>query len=226
MQNLKAAVTKPLVYIPLLFAALFCFHNIIHFGVNTPYWDQWEMVPRIQALHTHTQGFNDLWAAHNEHRIFFPWLVSLTLAMLTHWNIGVEIMAGFGFALISSILLALITVRTIRQPLFRIMAIALISFWFFSPIQAENWIWGWQLEWFMVIAAVITTIFLLTRTQDLELRINKALFAAAIISAGIATFSLAAGIFVWIIGLGILLAQRSTQNLQIHHLPLYLFTIQ
>ena len=68
----------------LLFVVLTC-------AVMVPYWDQWDMVPLLEKTCHGELTFHDLWAQHNEHRIFFPKIIMLSLARLTGWSIGCEL---------------------------------------------------------------------------------------------------------------------------------------
>src|SRR3989442_15697534 len=61
------------------------------YGVNIPFWDQWEMVPLFQKYRSGELEWGDLWAQHAEHRIFFPRLIMLGLAVLSDWNIMWEL---------------------------------------------------------------------------------------------------------------------------------------
>ncbi len=62
------------------------------YGVDTPYWDEWDEVP--SALVKQEAGnlhLSDLFAQHNEHRILFPRLIMLVTAHLTSWNVRAEL---------------------------------------------------------------------------------------------------------------------------------------
>ena len=61
------------------------------FSVDVPFWDQWELVPRLQHLYAGTITLDDLWQQHNEHRKVFPILWMLVLAGLSDWNVHLEI---------------------------------------------------------------------------------------------------------------------------------------
>ncbi|HZS38481.1 MAG TPA: hypothetical protein VFF06_16715, partial [Polyangia bacterium] len=51
------------------------------FGVDVPYWDQWELVPLLKGAHDGTLRAADFFALHNEHRLVVPRLIMLGLAM-------------------------------------------------------------------------------------------------------------------------------------------------
>jgi hypothetical protein len=61
---------------------------ILTYGVNMPFWDEWD--PGLAGLyikaHQHQLSFADLAAQHNEHRILLPRIAYLLLNSMTHWN--------------------------------------------------------------------------------------------------------------------------------------------
>src|SRR5205814_8572437 len=68
---------------PLLIALI-----ILRDGVDVPFWDQWNgTAPLFEKMAAGTLGFADFFAQHNEHRFFFPRLISFGLGWLTHWNV-------------------------------------------------------------------------------------------------------------------------------------------
>ncbi len=101
--------------IPFLIAACFILYSIVHYGVNTPLWDEWDSVPLFQKVDHHTLGFSDLWAQRNEHRILFPNIVILLNAYATHWNIKFELLISFTFSLIAALMLYLFVLSKIKQ---------------------------------------------------------------------------------------------------------------
>jgi len=66
------------------------FRLIGEYGVNVPYRDDWSLVPLFVKWNDHQLAFADLLRPHNEHRIFFPKLIYLAFAQITHWNVRAE----------------------------------------------------------------------------------------------------------------------------------------
>jgi hypothetical protein len=190
--------------IPFVITGCFILFSIVHYGVNTPFSDEWDMIPIFQKADHHTLGFTNLWSQHNEHRIFFPNIVLTLTAYATHWNIRTELLINFAFSLITALMLYLFVLTKIKQRPLAMLAAVLISAWFYSPVQYENWLWGWQLEWFMCVAGAVTTIYLLDRFSIAKHNHRHLFFVGAMLSAIIATFSLGSGMLVWLVGLGIL----------------------
>jgi len=172
------------------------------------------MVPLFEAVSHHVLSLGDLWRQHNDHRIFFPNLVLLVSAYITNWNIGTEVIIGFLFSLITATLIFLMIKKSIIKSWLGFLAGLLTATWFFSPVQWENWLWGWQVEWFMCIAGITTAFFLLLKYTNKSVKHKILLFVGAILAAGIASFSLAGGLFVWLVGIIILLLMKQPRKIQ------------
>jgi hypothetical protein len=208
--------SRPAFYAPLALGVVFMLVLIVHYGVNTPFWDQWEMVPLFQSVDNHTLTFHQLWMQHNEHRVLFPNIVLLIAAYITHWHTGVEILIGLGLATITATLLFTMLGRSFRNNGLRLFVASLVAAWFFSPVQWENWSWGWQVEWFMCIAATVASLYLLVRLVSTNSQRSKQiLLGLACITGLIGTYSLAGGQLVWPVGLILLLISRQKKQFNI-----------
>jgi hypothetical protein len=181
---------------------------VVHYAVNVPYGDQWELVPLIQKLRQGNLGFAELFAPHNEHRIFFPRLIMLLLASLTRWNTVVEMVVSIALALGNFGVMALMLRHTLRPGRIRLAAMVFTSLIIFSPNQAENWLWGWQISWFLNVLGVLTAVWALGVWRAPATR--RLLVAA--VGALVATFSLASGILVWFACLPLVWADRELRS--------------
>lgn len=206
--SLKSNKLKLLLVGLLLAPCLFLLGLIVHYGVNTPFWDQWEMVPLFQKVDNHQLGFHDVWQQHNEHRIVFPLVVSLANAYLTRWHTGIEVLIGFCFAVLTAMGMYYLFRRSLHALGTGLVMAFLGSAWFFSPVQWENWTWGWQVEWFMCIAGVVATLYALFRLLDTQDTKKRLLWlSVALVLAIYTTYCLAGGMIVWVVGLGLLLTR-------------------
>jgi hypothetical protein len=188
---LKPYQKRALVVGAVLVPPLFILYAIFAYGVPVPYWDQWELVPLLQKLNNHSLGFADLWAQHNEHRIVLPRAVMLFLARLTGWNIYYEFVTSFLIALATFILLWSMLRKTFegRPPVWLLVAFSLVAF---SPIQYDNWLWGWQIQFFMTNLGAVAAVWSLQKWPD---RFKGLAFA--IIAVVFSSFSLGSGLFLW-----------------------------
>lgn len=124
------------------------------FGVNFPFWDQWE--PDIAGVyvksHQGTLGLADFFAQHYEHRILVPRIIWYLLAQISGGNTIWEMICGWVIVAITSAgVLALIR-RTVRshdpENLHSAKRISQMQTWLlcnimlFIPAQWENFLWG------------------------------------------------------------------------------------
>ena len=189
--------------VPVVFIVLL----IRKYAVNVPFGDDWAMPKLFYSIGHGGLHFADLWRQHNEHRIFFPNVTMLIVAYLTHWNIKVQIWFNLLLSFFTISILVFFIYRTIRDNFLRSCLIVITVAWFFSPVQFENWLWGWQVSWFMCILATVSSIFLLNRVRSLER--TPYYFTLATIAAIVASFSLGGGLAVWVAGLTILLIKKT-----------------
>jgi hypothetical protein len=192
-----AALPTLLALLPLLALIWMC----ARLYVDVPFWDQWELVPRLDKLDRGTLTVRDFWGQHNEHRPMFPILVMLTLARLSRWNVALEIALNVTLGATMFALFA----RHARVAWGSLAAmppwlLPLVALLVFSPVQWENWTWGWQMTTLMGAAASIGGLALVAEPRAGHLRI-----AAAIACGVVATYSFAAGLAYWLVGFAALL---------------------
>lgn len=199
-------IKKYSVFLPVIFTASFIFVCILIYGVNTPYWDEWSMAELFQKLDTNQLGFDDLYHQHNEHRILFPNIIMITQGYLTNWNIKLMLITSYLFSLAGLLLITRALVSKIKNKYIVTWAVLLTSVLYFSPVQYENWLWGWQLEWFLAILSIIISTYLLDNLDRHRSIIST--FCLAIITATIATFSLGSAVLIWPIGFMMLLIKK------------------
>lgn len=178
-------------------------------SVNVPYADEWAIVPVFQKIDRGEFVLGELWKPWNEHRMFFPKLVITISAYLTNWNIRTESLINVGLGIVIAATIYLIIQKNIKHPLLSLLAMFITSFWLFSPIQSENWLWGWDIVWFLSTAAAVAVIYLLS---SLKAGQHYSRLAGAIIAAFVATFSLGGAIVIWIVGLIMLVAKKQAKS--------------
>lgn len=192
-------------YVYLLYLLLFIIPPILLFtlviknSVNIPFWDQWRFIPLLKESSNGSLNFHDLWVPHNEHRIFFPKLIMLGLAYLTGWNINYEIAMNVILGILIYCVFSYQSVQSFKKLSISNFHIVLpiISFITFSIVQWENWTWGWQIQIFLNVLAVLCGIVCITRKSRL-------FFILAAVFGIVATFSFANGLLFWEIGFCVL----------------------
>lgn len=163
---LKTFRDRLLVWLPLVAAGIPPFMiavTVARYGVNVPFWDQWELVSLLDKAAVGQLGFTDFWAQHNEHRLILPRAVMLALARATDWDIRYELAANVVVAVGVFGMLALLIERTVRSmaPGLTPWLILAASLSTFSLTQWENWLWGWQLQVFMNALAAVVAVWAL-----------------------------------------------------------------
>jgi hypothetical protein len=181
--------------------------------VNVPFWDQWELVPIIHDYETGHLSLHDLWQQHNEHRIFFPRIVMMVLAVITHWNTRVEAFAGFLIAILGFGVLCLIFWQSQKRiTIGTVFLLALFSTIWFSPAQFDNWLWGWQIQWFLCVLGVMIVAYSLGIIARERL---VSIFSIAILLGGgiLAQYSLGGGVLIWPIAIAALIYLRVAKKI-------------
>jgi hypothetical protein len=177
-------------------------------GVNVPFWDQWELLPILAKQQAGTLAFADLMEQHNEHRMLAPYAVMVWLAPLTGWNILVELWVNVGLAAVA-LGLAFFMLRPSLSgagPRFQGAVLALLSLTVFTLAQWENWLWGWQIQWFLSLAATLGCAWALNAGLGAGTRaVALGLTAVAGLLAGTTQMSLAGGVMLWPLGLAVVL---------------------
>src|SRR5215211_2075185 len=81
-RRVVAVVSWLLILIPAALPYLY----VRAFGVNVVFADAWDMVLVFRKFFSGRLTFADLYAQHNEHRMFFPKGAELLLGLLTRYN--------------------------------------------------------------------------------------------------------------------------------------------
>ncbi len=163
-------------------------------GIAVPFWDQWELVDLLARHHAGELTLADLLAQHNEHRPFFPRLAWLGLAALSRWDVRYELWGNAVLAGLTLVVLWRLLVTTVRplDPALPIRLLLPLSWLAFSLVQAENWVWGWQLSVFLNVLASVLAVWAVTRWSN-EWRGLLLASGAAVV----ATLSFASGLLMW-----------------------------
>ncbi len=181
---------------PALWTALLIWRN----GVDVPWYDQWDgTCPLFEKMAAGTLGLGDFFAQHSEHRIFFPRLLTFALARLTHWNVRAEL----GMIWLLAVVMAgnLWQVRRITGSAgsrggFWLLFAAFVLL--FTPLQYENWLWGFQIGFMLPLACVTACVWLAPSLRA------PASFLVTMGLCTVSTFSIASGFGCWLLCLPLL----------------------
>lgn len=167
---------------------------VVRDSVDVPFWDEWDWADLVYGMQHGTLTFAQLWAQHNEHRILIPNLIMLGLARLGGWHPVREQAVSFAVLVCSQIMIVRLVRRSAHGTVGWLFAAA-ASLMLYELGQAQNFLWGFQMPWFICDAAAITVAWLLARPHRRWYHV-----ALAIIAATIATYSSAQGILAYAVG--------------------------
>lgn len=198
-----ARLLAPLAVVGNVLPAFLLFYFVHRYGVDVPWWDEWDtfLIP-VQLFDSGRLTFAALFAQYNDHRMFFPRLITLANAMLFHWNRTAEMYVTV-VLLIACTWLFYIWARSywthpLTPLLFLPAAWTLLGF-----RQWENQLAGMGTVFSLMETGTVAAFLLLSRTRGAD---RFALGASA--AAFVGTFSSGGGIFIWPVGLAQLLLQR------------------
>ena len=177
--------------------------TILMFGVNVPYWDQWQVADVVVKAFDGRLSLRDLTFQQNESRLVFPRLLFIGLAYLTGYDVRYEMWGSFSLACLIVYNVYRLGRLTLggnrRQEVFLLLLASLVIF---SLVQWENWFWGIQLSVFVPIACVTSILSLSYSSLSVGTK-----FAASAMLATLSTFSFAHGMMCWVIVLPVLALQ-------------------
>jgi hypothetical protein len=163
---------------------------IVSVGVATPIRDDVDFL-RVSAALRRGLSWSDLWLPWNGHRQVLPRLIASGLLRLSHGDFRILLVGSFAVAL--GTVPALMRILPTDLPHRALLS----SLTIFGLAQSENWLWGYQLAWFLVNAGVLWAIALSLHTPLRFLRTTGIVLACVL-----ATLSSAHGILSWV-GVGI-----------------------
>ena len=167
---------------------------IKRYAVDFHYWDEWG--PGWSGLfvrvHNHQFTLADLFVQNSEHRQVLPRLWLLLTNPLTHWNNITVLVMGWVGACVISIMVLLLTRRTVPQR-GKIPAIwFLCNLLIFTPCQYEIWLWGIGIDQWMLTALMFFSFVIAGSALRPGIKVPTCLVLAAA-----APFCFGNGILAW-----------------------------
>ena len=146
---LQPKLARSLLILLGILPAAFLLVDIHSFAVNVPFMDDWQFVPLLEKAKEGTLSFQDLWAPHDEHRLFLPRIIIIASMFASGGDYRVQSFITFVVvAIISGCLLWLMTrLNGSRNSV--LWAWFLVNVALFSPIQFHNWLWPMQFAYFL-----------------------------------------------------------------------------
>jgi hypothetical protein len=176
-------------------------------AVPVPFWDEWETPgAQIASYYRGTLTFAELCGQHNEHRLLFPRLIFLPLALVAGWDVRLGMAVTLGLlGLGSAGLYRLLRLSGEMDPIGRAVVFGSINLILFSPRQYETLVVGAQGQTFLPTFALVLALLVNLSGKSLA---AKTLANAAL--AHISTYSFGNGMLVWL--LAVPLETRSRSN--------------
>jgi hypothetical protein len=186
--------------------ALLLARLISRYGVDIPYADEWQWGPFLFKAHEHSLTVADFFAQHNEHRYIFPKLILLILTPLTSGNTKGLMFFSLAIVGLSSGALWYLLSRTVPISLNkRALLWGVLNLVLFSPVQAENWMWGYQFALFFTNLLFVAGVAVAVSRLSLSAKFFLC-FAIAVA----ATFSFGGGVVLWPLTFPLALAGEMT----------------
>lgn len=195
--------TKIFLLILYIFPLALLLWFIANFSVNVPYWDQWRLTPMFARVAMGNASFSDFFSVHGHHRILVPKLIITALAFASKWNTQYEIICSVIFVIITffasyKIASRMFHATSLQNGSKKNLHIAniLTCMSLFSLVQHQNWLWGFTIFWFLTNLCLIMAVYFIHALDNLSARTR--IFMAAI-SCFIGSFTLAQGLFSWLV---------------------------
>ena len=129
--------------------ALLLLADIRAFAVNIPFMDDWQFVPLLEKAKNGTLTFQELWAPHDEHRLFLPRIIIIVSLFATGGDYRAQCFITFSVVAIISACLLWLMVRLNGSRSSVLWTWVLANIALFSPIQFHNWLWPMQFAYFL-----------------------------------------------------------------------------
>ncbi len=142
---------------------------VANFSVNVPIDDEWRLASFFGKIAGGNVTFNDVWALHSNHRIVFPKIIMAMLAFLSRWNINYPLCLSIGLAVLTFMAIYKLSAIQLQNggDNFWHLANILTCILLCSLVQHENWLWGFQLAWFLVNFCFVAAVYCLSRDTAL-----------------------------------------------------------
>jgi hypothetical protein len=203
-QNKERVLFFLLLVSPILIVLLYIFS----FGRTVLYTDEWAIVPTIDHFFNGNLTFGDFFAQHNEHRMVFPILTILILALMTGFNTVSEMYFIWIIFIVIFILILFLCFQYFGKSVQTLFLFVPVAWLLGSLRQWENFLFGFQINYFLCVLGFVLAFILLDRSNKFGLP-----FLGALGGAIVTSFSLSNGLLVWPVGIIQILLQGKGKKL-------------
>jgi hypothetical protein len=191
-----ALLKKILIFTLWSLPAICAFHVMWTHWVPVPFWDEWDTPGRqLASYYRGTLNFAELFSQHNEHRLLFPRLVWLPMAILAGvWDVRPEMVLTFCFVCLGSVVLSKLLGFSGGPAAGRALVFGLMNLLLFSPRLYETFLVGAQGQTFVPTIALLSALLMNLSRNSLR---AKTIVNAAL--ALVSTYSFGNGMLVWLL---------------------------
>jgi hypothetical protein len=163
--------------------------------VPVPFWDEWDTPgAQLASYYRGTLTFAELCSQHNEHRLLFPRLAWLPVAIVFGWDVRHAMVLTFCFVCLGAAGLYQLLRSSNGTAASRAFAFGLMNLVLFSPRQYETFLVGAQGQTF--VPTFMLVLVLIVNLSGKSLRAKAIVNAVA---AHVSTFSFGNGMLVWLL---------------------------
>ena len=189
--TLAHRLESAVILLPVLATAAFLWR----FGVNVPYFDEWDLAPLVDLVARGQATFGDYYEQHGVHRILVPKFFLSQLAVATGWNVVLEMFINLGLVLATLPAFLILSRRTLQvERRDRTLISLSVSAVLFAPIAVDSWLSGWHIGWFLTNACVAWAVVIVTSSRPRA----TTRFGIAALLCLVASFSIAHGLASWL----------------------------
>ena len=169
---------------------------VFHYSVNTPWSDDWNMIPNVDsALHGHL-SMRALWRQYTGTRLLIGRLVFVAFGFIDHLN-EQSIVLFSAVTFVATYFLFLSLVRSYVGRKLAILPVFVLGVVWFSLVDEQNALWSFQVSWYLAVFFFIAMVYLLLIPQSHR----NLLFGLGIVAAVAGSLSEVFGFALWPVGL-------------------------
>ncbi len=190
---LKLFLPLALMVVPIAICLSFVRAN----SVNVPFLDEWSYLQYVEKyLAGNFNWLEFVNVQHNEHKVFVPFSIMLTVSAISRQNSIALMYLSAGIVMLQCLCLLGIGWLRVRERANPLLLLAPIFWVLFSLRGWENLLWGHQAHLLMCVFFIALCVFFLDRANR-----SATCFALALTAALCATFSMGNGVVIWPLGL-------------------------
>ena len=123
---------------------------VVHYSVNGLLLDDWGFVHLVHAAEHGRLTLGELWAQHNENRMFVPNAMMVGLALVTHDDTRTAMVVS-ALVFVASYVVFLLVLQTYLGRRLTVVPVLATGVVWFSLADWQNALWGFQFAWYLIL---------------------------------------------------------------------------